>query len=381
MSVRADRLARVATYITRLRDSGPGVALAVKDLIDMVGLPTTAGCRALERRGPVAADALCLTEIRRREAAGELWIVGKTNLHELAYGVTGINPWFGTPRNPLDPSRMPGGSSSGSAVAVAVGDADVALGSDTGGSVRIPAACCGIAGLKTTWGRVPLSGVWPLAPSLDTIGPMARDVAGLVTGMQLLEPSFRVGADATGLEVGRLDVHADPAIVSAVDDALRRAELPVHDVTLPSWHDAWTAADVLLSAEAWRADHELLESDPDGVGEIAAGRIVAGGDVTADQELVARRAQPHWQTELEAVLDQAPVIALPTLVEFPPPIEAGVFRANRWTLPVNFAGLPALSIPVPTTGPLPASLQLIGPAYGEELLLAVGARIEAAVQR
>jgi amidase len=325
----------VATYITRLRDSGPGLALAVKDLIDMVGLPTTAGCRALERRGPAAADALCLREIRRLEAARDLWIVGKTNLHELAYGVTGINPWFGTPRNPLDPTLMPGGSSSGSAVAVAVGDADVALGSDTGGSVRIPAACCGIAGLKTTW----------------------------------------------GVEVGLLDVEAEPMITAAVSDALHRAELPVHPVTLPSWQDAWRAADVLLSAEAWRADHDLLESDPDGVGEVAAGRIVAGGAVSADQELAARRAQPQWQTELEAVLDEVPVIALPTLAEFPPPIEAGVFRANRWTLPVNFAGLPALSIPVPTTGRLPASLQLIAPAYGEELLLAVGARIEAAVVR
>src|SRR4051794_36392023 len=132
----------------------------------MVGLPTTAGCRALERRAaPAVADAACLQEIRAREAAGELWIVGKTNLHELAYGVTGINQWFGTPANPLDPRRMPGGSSSGSAVAVAVGDADVALGSDTGGSVCIPAACCGIAGLKTTRGRISLQGVWPLAPS------------------------------------------------------------------------------------------------------------------------------------------------------------------------------------------------------------------------
>src|SRR4051812_11778770 len=157
----------------------------------MVGLPTTGGCRALERRAtPATKDAECLQEIRRREAAGEAWIVGKTNLHELAYGVTGVNEWFGTPTNPLDPRRLPGGSSSGSAVAVAVGDADVALGSDTGGSVRIPAGCCGIAGLKTTHGRIPLDGVWPLAPSLDTVGPMARDVAGLVLGMQLLEPAF-----------------------------------------------------------------------------------------------------------------------------------------------------------------------------------------------
>lgn len=370
----------MATFITRLRDSGPGLAVAIKDLIDMAGQPTTAGCRALEKRGvPAATDAACLREIRRREAAGELWIPGKTNLHELAYGVTGINPWYGTPRNPLDPTLMPGGSSSGSAVAVAVGDADVALGSDTGGSVRIPAACCAVAGLKTTWGRVPLSGVWPLAPSLDTIGPMARDVAGLVTGMQLLEAGFSVGADVTGVEVGVLDIDADPLITAAVVDALRIAELPIRPAMLPSWHDAWAAADVLLSAEAWRADRELLQSDPEGVGDNVAGRLVAAGAVTVEQELVARRVQARWQAELEAVFDQVPVIALPTLAEFPPAIEVGVFRANRWTLPVNLAGLPALSLPVPTSGSLPASLQLVAPAYGEELLLAVGARIEAAV--
>src|SRR5438034_49487 len=118
-------------------------------------------------------------------------IVGKTNLHELAFGTSGINPWFGTPTNPLDPGLVPGGSSSGSAVAVATDEADVALGSDTGGSVRIPSACCGTAGLKTTWGRVSLEGVWPLSLSLDTIGPMARDVRGVITGMTLLEPGFQ----------------------------------------------------------------------------------------------------------------------------------------------------------------------------------------------
>src|SRR5438128_560661 len=122
--------------------------------------------------------------------AADARIVGKANLHELAFGATGVNVWFGTPENPLDASLIPGGSSSGSAVAVATGEADVAYGSDTGGSVRIPSACCGTTGLKTTWGRVPLDGVWPLAPSLDTVGPMARDIAGLVLAMQLLEPGF-----------------------------------------------------------------------------------------------------------------------------------------------------------------------------------------------
>src|SRR5258707_8697714 len=120
----------------------------------------------------------------------------------------GTNPWFGNPVNPLDPALIPGGSSSGSAVAVANDDADVAYGSDTGGSVRIPSACCGTAGLKTTWGRIPLEGVWPLSPSFDTLGPMARDVAGLVTGMQLLEPGFAAGdvGDGRGLRLARLAV-------------------------------------------------------------------------------------------------------------------------------------------------------------------------------
>src|SRR5207248_450736 len=119
-------------------------------------------------------------------------IVGKANFHELAFGATGVYPWYGTPENPLDPSLVPGGSSSGSAVAVATDEAEVAYGSDTGGSVRIPSACCGTAGLKTTHGRISLEGVWPLALSLDTIGPMARDVAGLVRGMHRLEPGFAV---------------------------------------------------------------------------------------------------------------------------------------------------------------------------------------------
>ena len=127
----------------------------------MEGEQTTAGCRAVAgRAAPALRDAACLAGAR---AAGAR-IVGRTNLHELALGVTGVNPWYGTPVNPLDPALVPGGSSSGSAVAVATGEADVAYGSDTGGSVRIPAACCGIAGLKTTWGRVPLDGVWPLCP-------------------------------------------------------------------------------------------------------------------------------------------------------------------------------------------------------------------------
>src|SRR4051812_45943828 len=173
----------MSTFITRLDEGGDGPRLAVKDIIDVAGVPTTCGCRAIEQTAePAAADAACLAGAR---AAGAR-IVGKTNLHELAMLPIGTNPWFGNPVNPLDPELIPGGSSSGSAVAVANDAADVALGSDTGGSVRLPSACCGTAGLKTTFGRVPLDGVWPLGPSLDTVGPMAATVAGLALGMSLL---------------------------------------------------------------------------------------------------------------------------------------------------------------------------------------------------
>src|SRR5690242_11530787 len=171
------------TWIVRLDVPGDGPRLAVKDCIDVEGLPTTAGCQVVaEQASPAIADAPVVAAARRAGAR----IVGKTNLTELCWSASGVNSWSGTPVNPLDPGRLPGGSSSGSAVAVAAGEADVALGTDTGGSVRLPAACCGVVGLKTTHGLVPLDGVWPLAPSLDTVGLLARDVGGIALGLRLL---------------------------------------------------------------------------------------------------------------------------------------------------------------------------------------------------
>ena len=191
----------------------------MKDIIDIAGVPTTAGCRAVQRQAsPAGADAACLAGAR---AAGAR-LVGKANLHELAMLPIGTNPWFGTPVNPLDAERIPGGSSSGSAVAVATDEADVGIGSDTGGSIRVPSACCGTVGLKTTKGRIPLDGVWPLAPSLDTVGPMATDIARLTVGMQLLEPAFQPAA-APATVIGRLRTSGQPEIEAAIDAALHAA--------------------------------------------------------------------------------------------------------------------------------------------------------------
>ncbi|MDQ1397423.1 MAG: amidase [Acidimicrobiaceae bacterium] len=363
-----------ATFITRMDGEGTGPRLAVKDLIDVEGVPTTAGCKAVAVTAePAPADAPCLAGAR---AAGAR-IVGKVNLHELAYGATGVNPWYGTPRNPIDPGFVPGGSSSGSAVAVASGEADVAYGSDTAGSVRIPSACCGTAGLKTTHGRISIERVWPLAQSLDTVGPMARDMAGLVLGMQLLEPGFTV-AGAPPTTVGRfLGVTADPRIDAAIDRALAGAELEVIDIDLPGWKAAFEATMAILLAEAWVNDRHLTAERPDLVGADVSARIGLGPGISAEALDAARATQRAWQEELVQLFGRVEVIALPTLPSFPPEIGADESWMVAATAAVNLGGHPALAMPVPTADRFPASLQLVGPLQAEESLLAAGQRLEA----
>ncbi len=296
--------------------------------------------------------------------------------------MTGVNPWYGTPVNPLDPALVPGGSSSGSAVAVASGEADVAYGSDTGGSVRIPAACCGTTGLKTTWGRIPLDGVWPLSPSFDTVGPMARDVAGLVTGMQLLEPGFTV-PDTNGLaafRVARLPIDAEPAITAAIDRALALAGWDCRDLPVPGWDEATMQAGLLLVVEAWHSDAAFVEADPDGIGDDVRDRLQLGAAFDDATVRSAWLVQRDWKATLERIFSEVDILVTPTLTIFPPRLEEGDdLLVSRCTLPVNLAGVPALALPVPTAGPLPASIQLIGPAGSEERLLAAGALLEAAV--
>ena len=368
----------MTTFITRLETTGDGPRLAVKDLIDVQGVPTTAGCKAVaDTARPAAADAPCLAGAR---AAGAR-IVGKANLFELAFGASGTNPWYGTPVNPLDPGLLPGGSSSGSAVAVAVGEADYGYGTDTGGSVRIPAAFCGLAGLKTTHGRISLDGVWPLSPSMDTVGPIARDVAGLVAAMALLEPGFEVAARPAG-RLGRLRVatdESDPLIDAAIDAALARSGLKVTEVELPDWPDAVTQGYVLTFGEAADVNAALL-ADPASEGKIGAEvreRLEQARAVTPDQLRAARAYQASWQSEWTALLSSVDAVVLPTVAFFPPPLaEDTQHHIPQLTIPVNLAGLPALALPVPAEHHMPASLQLVGPAGGEERLLATGAVLE-----
>ena len=372
----------MTTWITRFDPPATGVdglvRVAVKDAIDVAGTVTTAGCVAVRDRAvPAESDAACLAGV---DGAGA-FIAGKTTLTELCVGTAGDNERFGTPVNPIAPDRIPGGSSSGSATSVAAGEADIGLGTDTGGSVRIPAACCGIVGLKTTWGRVPTAGVWPLAPSLDTVGPLARDVAGVVTGMRLIEPGWTIAARPARL-VGRLRIDGvDAAVDDLVDAALDAAGLFVRDVRLPGWDAAFDAFDAIIVGELWRAHPTLL--DADGVGEFVNAGLHAGRAVTDDRLAGAMAARAGWQAEVSAALRDVDLLALPTLVAPPPLVtEVAGFPLTLLTAPVNLAGVPALSMPVPSPGlPVPASLQLVGPMGGEELLCATAFTVEAATAR
>ncbi|MET0901724.1 MAG: amidase [Acidimicrobiales bacterium] len=366
-----------ATWILRMDAPGAGPRVAIKDLIDVAGTPTTAACAVVARQAePAERDAACMVGLRAADVA----IVGKANLHELACGGTGINHHFGTPVNPFDPACIPGGSSSGSAVALADGEVDIALGSDTAGSIRNPSACCGTAGLKTTWGRVSLEGVWPLAPSLDTVGPMARDVAGVIEGMALLEPGF-VAADASSPVIGRVRLpDIDPRIDAAVDAALAASELEVVEVDLPGWDAAGEAGFTVMFHEYWAVDHHLYEQDAAGLGEDIVERMEQGRGVTSDAYQRARAHRAGWRAELAAAFARSPVLAWPTLAMFPTRKDEAFPNTRRTGLPVNHAGHPSLALPVPAGGRFPTSVQLVGPDDSEDLLCATGLVVEAAAR-
>jgi amidase len=373
------------------------LCLAVKDNIDIKGLVTSAGSEYVSKTAPPAAkDADCLAIARERRVR----IVGKTNLSELTLSPSGLNDYFGTPRNPFSKLHqiIPGGSSSGSAAAVVSGMADVAFGTDTAGSIRVPAACCGIVGLKTTFGLISLHGVFPVEPKhLDTVGPMGKDVAHVVLGMELLEKGFAARYAAAErnqpagrqIKIGRLYLSGtDPRIDKAIDDALARAHFQVVRLDqsfVGKWEAATKDGNTMAASAAWISDQRYLAKW--GVrartkAAILLGRLLYPGPY---QKALARRAA--WQHALHEEFKKVDFIALPTLQVTPPAIpwigriallELRVLNAQN-TVAVNFAGNPALALPVPVSHehfPM-TSLQLVGPRLSEAELLNAGRIVEA----
>jgi amidase len=373
---------------------GGGLRLAVKDNIDLQGQVTTAGSEYFARYGrPAARDAACMAIARERKVR----IVGKTNLTEFALSVSGNNDYYGTPINRWDGRHrfMPGGSSSGSAVAVANGSADVAFGTDTAGSIRVPAAFCGIYGLKTTFGLVPTRGVFPISEKyLDTVGPLAADIPHLVDGMDLLEREFRskyraavaANPSARQIRIGRLYIPGTASEIDrAIDEALRAKGFKVvrlNDDFLAKWQQADADGGTVVVSEAWNHDKEYL-SKP-GVRWTTETIIRAGSlsKVLAFDSAVSRRKA--WQRQLRNIFREVDFIAMPTVKILPPRwqwfgssaiSEKLIFNAQN-TVGVNFAGNPAIAIPIG----MPAeknftprtSLQLVGPNRSEAQLLNAG---------
>lgn len=386
-------------YWPPAKDSGK-LRLAVKDNIDVKGVVTSAGSEYFAKHHPPAAkDAACLAIARRRNVA----FVGKTNLSEFAAAPSGCNDYFGTPKNPLTKDKLiPGGSSCGSAIAVATGMADVALGTDTAGSIRIPAACCGVVGLKTTHALISLDGVFPIEPEhLDTVGPLAKDIEHAALGMDLLQEGFAdryaaaKAARPTGdrIRVGRLILEGtDPKIEEAVDEALAKAGFQIvllGDNFKKKWEDATADGSAVAAAGTWMSGKEY-RFKPGVSGRTKSIILVGQIDyITKYDNPVARQAA--WQRVLRKMFEQVDIIALPTLKSTPPRMglsfSPGLFEkkvlnlAN--TVAINFSGNPALAMPIPLRrGNVPVtSLQLIGPRKSEAELLNAGRLVELANQR
>lgn len=368
--------------------------LAVKDLIDMKGVVTTGGSEYRAKTcGPALEDADCMKIARKRNVQ----IVGKTNLSEFALRGSGINDYYGTPVNPQGKHFIPGGSSSGSAVAIANGTADVAFGTDTCGSIRVPAACCGIAGLKTTFGMISTKGVLPISPKhMDTVGPMAKDVHGLVQGMDLLQEGFEgkyqaaVAAKPRGksIKVGRLYLNGtDPAIDKAIDDAIRAAGFELVEMLQEmstNWGKAGTDGQLLARIDAWKSDQGYMSKK--GVQRTTETIIFSGKLPSEDKYNEALSDQKMFRARLKQVFKKVDFLVLPTLQSVP--LKKPLFGSNivfelrvlamQNTEPMNVVGAPALVVPVPlkdravpTTG-----LQIVGPNYSEAALLNAGRLVE-----
>jgi aspartyl-tRNA(Asn)/glutamyl-tRNA(Gln) amidotransferase subunit A len=404
----ADRAGQEAESIDRRigkgDDPGPlaGVPIAVKDLIDQEGLVTTCGSSFYRHRAQRSA-----TVIRRLEEAGAI-IIGRTGLHEFAFGFSSENHWFGPVRNPWDTNTSPGGSSGGSAVATAAGLAAGSIGTDTGGSIRVPAALCGVFGLKVTHGRVPLTGVFPLAASLDTVGPLARTVDDLRAVYHIIaghdpedawsapRPISTDPTDATldGLRIGvplpwvreaPMSQHVKD-VFGLTLDRLAALGADVREVDEPLIYPTRELVN-LINGEVATVHRRWLSEADRPYGPEVADRLAKTLDVTLDDYVAAQQWRIHLRHAVARAFQHVDVLVTPatgsTRKEIGVPTITVGDRPRSYRLVlswfsslVNHMGVPAVALPL-LLGDAPApALQMIGPWWGEEKLLAVSGLLE-----
>ncbi len=373
-----------------------GIPIAVKDLYDTKGIRTTSGSKFFADNIPIE-DAFVIQKIKKAGAQ----IIGKTNTHEIALGVTNNNPHFGACRNPWDVTRIPGGSSGGSAVAVATDMALAALGTDTGGSIRIPAALCGVVGLKPTYGRVSLRGILPLSWNLDHAGPITRKVEDaaimleVMGGYDELDPAsvktlpgdytsnlkHGIRGSKIALAVGNYVEGSDPEILAAVRTSglvLQEQGVSITEVNMDFLREGALANGLMTQADGASFHRERLMAHPDWFGADVRQRLEAGAAVTSSEYALARRTQVEVKRKCDLLFEQYDLLMLPT-TPIPAPFlegENAIERARqltRFTAPFNLTGLPALSVPCGFTKEvLPIGLQIVSRSWNEVGVLRAG---------
>ncbi len=403
IALEADDALAAAKAADAGKTRGPltGVPLAHKDMFDRKGRIASWGAK-IRADKPAAEDA---TVIARFKSAGALQIAA-LHLTEFAYGPTGHNYVLGHARNPWDPTRITGGSSAGTAAAVAYGAIPAGLGSDTGGSLRLPAACCGVASIKPTWGRVSRAGAMPLAPQLDTVGVIARHVEdlalilGLLAGPDARDPSAstlpvpdyvaRLDDPVAGVRVGideKVIAEAHPDVqrmLQAVVAVLAKLRLEPQPCAFPDWETLDHLVQLVQLPDASAAHAAYLRTRPGDYGPQVRARVEVGHFVSAVDHLTALRARGAY---LQRTLDHTfrdidiailPILAdpLPTIAELDvgggPKVQAAMGRVVKYTRPINYLGLPTLTLPVPRGSGLPNGIQLVGRPFAEAQLFAIG---------
>src|SRR5215813_1068720 len=368
------------------RDRGPlhGVPVAIKDLVDVAGVPTTFASRADSPKLPTADAAL----VRAIREAGAV-IIGKTNLLEYAYGA--VHPDFGQTNNPWDTKRTSGGSSGGSAAAVAAGLCFAAVGTDTGGSIRIPAAYCGIVGLKPSYELVDLDGVEPLSWSLDHAGPMTRSCRDAALLLQAMtgQPPLVDMPDLAGLRLGIMahpgaDRFLQPAVRAAFERvvaALAAAGAQMRDVSIPGLEEAADALLTILGPEASIVHERRFAAHASGYAETTRKQIEAGFAVPATAYVRARQFQRALSERFDRLFETLDAVLSPAVpwvapAEDPAIGDEGGEGEMLYSGVYNLVGLPALSLPCGLAEGLPAGLQIVGPRRADGRILAIGAAVE-----
>ncbi|GEO84745.1 Glu-tRNA amidotransferase [Ciceribacter naphthalenivorans] len=350
-----------------------GPTVAVKDCLDIAGMTTRCGSAAYAGAAPAATNAVVIDRLLQAGCR----IVGKTRMHEIAYGMTGVNLFEGTPVNPKWPDRIPGGSSSGSATAIAAGLVDFAIGTDTGGSVRQPATCCGVIGLKPTFGLVDRTGALPAESSLDCIGPFANGMTMIERAMAAIAPGFKAEILDRAPRFGRLRIDAGVAPEMAEGlMALRVLENGIiADVDLPALDVAFRAGMTIIARETLAANLQLLEEGApfgdDIRKRLEGARAVSDADIEQAED-VRRR----FTGEVDALVDEFDAIITPALPSAPPLLsEAGdpskVLPLTRFLRPFNLSGHPAIVLPTVTRGGLPSGVQIVARKGDDARLCAI----------